>query len=94
MAKKILEWGKMSASEREKWLATDKSVAKRYEVLSPDGISINCEGYFTSKKRAITAFWEWVKRYEAQGYYSTIRGGERLRIAVSDLADYCSIITI
>jgi hypothetical protein len=63
---------------------------KRFDVLSPDGFSIDRVDTYSSRKKAIAAFEVWKKRYEAQGYYSSNRG----RIALEDLADCCSLIEI
>ena len=65
-----------------------------YKVLSPDGFSIECIFAYNGKKRAEIALDKFVKRYEAQGYYSTIQNGERVRIPLSELKDYCLIAKI
>lgn len=62
-----------------------------YIVLSPDGFPIHFEDTYSSKTKAETAFVEWLKRYEFQGYYSSVSYG---RIPLSDVKDYCSIIKI
>jgi len=67
---------------------------KEYNVLSPDGFSINYSGTYDSIEKAENAIKEWVKNYEKQGYYSTIKNGERLCIPISELADHCQIVTI
>jgi hypothetical protein len=67
---------------------------KQYDVISPDGFSINREGYYNSKKEAENALNEWVKRYEPQGYYSTVKHGERVRLMLDELADYCKIVEV
>lgn len=64
------------------------SKAKKVQVLSPDGITIDFnKPHYRSYKAAKTAFDEWAKRYEAQGYYSSASYG---RIHLLDLIDYCS----
>lgn len=59
-----------------------------YEVLSPDGFTIefNKRSYPTLKK-AEQAFENWKKRYEQQGYYSS----NFQRIPLSELKNYCQI---
>ena len=47
---------------------------KRYDILSPDGISIHFSDTYKSIEEAKAAFENWKKRYEAQGYYSSNRG--------------------
>jgi hypothetical protein len=64
---------------------------KKYDVLSPDGFSINRTETYTSKKAALKAFEKWKKGYEKQGYYSSTSYG---RIPLEDLADYCRLIEI
>jgi len=69
-----------------------KSMArKKYDVLSPDGFSIHPTDNYTSKKKAREAAEEWVKRYKAQGYYSSARYG---RIHLSDILDYCQLVEV
>jgi len=65
-------------------------MTKHYQVLSPDNIPIGHETY-TSLKAARAAFIAWRKRYEAQGYY---RDNKWQKIPLSDLSDYCSLITV
>ncbi len=43
-----------------------------YNVLSPDGIFISCEP-FNTEEEAVKYAYQWCKRYERQGYYSTNR---------------------
>jgi hypothetical protein len=65
---------------------------KKYQILSPDGFTIEREPYFyTSKKKAMEAFDKWKKNYERQGYYSSSKYG---RIPLSELQDYCQFINI
>ena len=62
----------------------------KYQILSPDGFSLERDviGY-TSRKKAIEAFNQWKRGYEAQGYYSSTKYG---RIPLEDLEDYCQFI--
>jgi hypothetical protein len=63
---------------------------KKYQVLSPDGFTIEREPHFyTSKRKAMEAFDKWKKNYERQGYYSSSKYG---RIDLLDLEDYCQFI--
>jgi hypothetical protein len=60
----------------------------RYEVLSPDGFTIEFDKpYYTSKEKAFEAFDKWKKRYEVQGYYSSNNG----KISLDELEDYMYI---
>ena len=59
-----------------------------YEVLSPDGFTIEFDRpYYTSKERAMIAFNEWKERFRRQGYYSSNNG----RIPLEDLENYMTI---
>ena len=69
-----------------------KSKIKKYQILSPDGITIEREvPYYTSKNKAMSAFDKWKENYSRQGYYSSVRYG---RIDLLDLEDYCQFITL
>ncbi len=64
---------------------------KKYDILSPDGFSIQFDKVFNSLMAAKKAFAEWVKRYEIQGYYSSTNYG---RIPLSELEEYCTLIEL
>ena len=60
----------------------------RYEVLSPDGFTIEFDRpYYTSKEKAFEAFDKWKERFRRQGYYSSNNGW----IPLEDLEDYMYI---
>jgi hypothetical protein len=62
----------------------------RYDVISPDGFSIHhCDTYET-RQDALNAFFEWKKRFEMQGYYSSNKG----RISLDELEKYCELIEV
>jgi len=63
----------------------------KFDVLSPDGISIHHEDVYDSPEAAKAALTEWVKRYEAQGYYSSGRNG---RIPYDEIESYCEIVPV
>ena len=64
----------------------------KYEVLSPDGFTIEFDKpYYTSKEKAMIAFHEWKERYKRQGYYSSNNYG---RIPLDQLENYCTFKTI
>jgi hypothetical protein len=67
------------------------SKKQKFDVISPDGFSIHFSDTYKSKEDAITAFCEWKKRYEPQGYYSSSKYG---RIPLDELENYCQIIKI
>ena len=59
-----------------------------YEVLSPDGFTIEFDRpYYTSKEKAFEAFDKWKERFRRQGYYSSNNG----RIPLEDLENYMTI---
>ena len=60
----------------------------KYQVLSPDGFTIEFDKpHYSSKKKATEAFNKWKKRYELQGYYSSNNG----RITLDELENYITI---
>lgn len=63
---------------------------KRFDVISPDGFSIDRVATYKSRKEAIAAFEVWKKRYEMQGYYSSNNG----RIPLEELSDFCKIVEV
>jgi hypothetical protein len=71
---------------------TKKYPTKKYQVISPDGFTIEYEHpYYTSKKKAIAAFEKWRERYVKQGYYSSSRFGV---LELKDLEQYCDFKVI
>ncbi len=62
----------------------------KFDVLSPDGFSIDRVKKYKSKASALTALKAWIKRYELQGYYSSNKG----RISLEDLESNCRIIEL
>jgi len=63
----------------------------RIEILSPDGFSIDMQEH-TSMKQANIALKNFVKRFEQQGYYSTVRNGERYLMPLDEIKKNCTII--
>lgn len=64
-----------------------KTKRKKYQVLSPDGFTIEFDKFtYPSKKKSLEAFNTWKKRFEQQGYYSSTNYG---RIPLEELEDYC-----
>jgi hypothetical protein len=63
---------------------------KSYDVMSPDGISINRMKTYKTIEEAGEALDNFLKRYEAQGYYSSNDG----RIPLEQLAFHCNLVTI
>jgi hypothetical protein len=64
--------------------------SKKYDLLSPDGIPIHPTETYSSLKEVKVKFDEWVKRYERQGYYSSVYYG---RIPLSELKNYCKVVS-
>lgn len=63
---------------------------KTFDVLSPDGFSIHHSDTYKSIEEAQTATTNWIKNYERQGYYSSVRG----RIPLDEVASCCRIIEV
>jgi hypothetical protein len=70
--------------------AKTMAVKKKYDLLSPDGFSIERDVTYSSKKAVKEAFEKWKKRYESQGYYSSNYG----RIDLKYLAEECSLVEV
>jgi hypothetical protein len=64
---------------------------KKFNVLSPDGFSIDPFKKYKDRNEAIKEFMQWQKRYEKQGYYSSTNYG---RIPLDQLHEYCQLIEI
>lgn len=62
----------------------------KYDVKSPDGISIRRNGYYSTRTEAGEALEKWVENYTRQGYYSSNMG----RIPLEELALHCELETI
>jgi hypothetical protein len=61
-----------------------------YDVISPDGIPISCEPFKTEKEAVKYAF-QWCKRFEQQGYYSTSRWE---KILLEDLPENLCLVPV
>lgn len=65
----------------------------KYQVLSPDGISIAPNAGYRTLKEAKNALLAWIERYRGQGYYSqACYNGYIRHISLTELLDYCEII--
>tara|TARA_R110000868_G_scaffold6634_3_gene37375 strand:+ start:1805 stop:2194 length:390 start_codon:yes stop_codon:yes gene_type:complete len=62
----------------------------KYDVKSPDGISITRNGYYSTTTEAGEALEKWVESYSRQGHYSSNMG----RIPLEELALHCELETI
>jgi hypothetical protein len=60
---------------------------QRYQVLSPDGITIEPCWSYPSLKKAKDALKKWMKGFERQGFYSSNYG----RINLEFLEEACEI---
>ena len=63
----------------------------QYVILSPDGIPVHFEETQDTPKEAWAAFEVWKKRYQRQGYYSTVKGYDRIKIPLEELKDACRL---
>ena len=63
---------------------------KQFDVISPDGFSIHFSDTYNTREEAMNAFFEWKKRYEQQGYYSSNKG----RIPLDELENHCRIVEV
>jgi hypothetical protein len=64
----------------------------QYRILSPDGFTIEREvDTYGTREESLVAFYNWIKRYESQGYYSSVQHG---RIPLEELINYCKFILL
>jgi hypothetical protein len=63
----------------------------QFDVFSPDGFAISREEIYPTLEVAKQKLQEWVKRYEFQGYYSSVKNG---RIPLDKLELYCTIVEV
>lgn len=61
-----------------------------FDVISPDGFSINMEGVYSTPEAAQAAIPKFVERYRSQGYYSSMKG----RISLEDLPAHCTVVPL
>lgn len=72
------------------WIRNDvRESEKKWIVLSPDGFNIERDCEYDSYSQAKQACDDYYKRYESQGYYSTMN---REHIPLSELSSRCSIV--
>ena len=71
-----------------------KKTNTQYFIASPDGFAIRFDAVFDTPKAAWDDFEQWKKGYERQGYYSTVRLSERVKIALEELKEACSLETV
>jgi hypothetical protein len=69
----------------------NKIIMAQFDVYSPDGFAISREETYPSVEVALEKLREWIKRYEFQGYYSSVKYG---RIPLDELEDECHIVQI
>jgi len=63
----------------------------KFDVFSPDGFAIDREETYPTPEVAEQKLDEWVKRYEFQGYYSSVKYG---RIPLDELKNHCNIVEV
>lgn len=88
-------WNEMTAEKQEFAYYHHSSNMYNKEALlkqvennfAKDGIAIHHSDTYDSPEQAREKLREWMKRYEAQGYYSSNRG----RIPLNELESYCTI---
>lgn len=62
---------------------------EKFEVLSPDGFTIELHRpYYNTIEEAFQSFDNWKKRYELQGYYSSVNYG---KISLDELEEYITV---
>lgn len=61
-----------------------------FTILSPDGIPLHI--WPIEAKDIEKSFDLFKKRYERQGYYSTVKNGKNIRIPLDEFCQHCTII--
>lgn len=62
-----------------------------YDVLSPDGLPIDCEAVYPDLDEAHAAAVAFARRYVEQGYYLSARWE---RIPVADISGRCRVVEV
>lgn len=62
-----------------------------FDVLSPDGLPINCEQVYPDLESAKAAAEAFAQRYAVQGYYWSAQWE---RIPVEDIAGRCRVVEV
>jgi hypothetical protein len=65
---------------------------QNFRVLSPDGFDLEMNKTYKTPQEVKEAINNFVKRFEPQGYYSTIRNGERYQMPIDEIAENCTVI--
>jgi len=87
----FLSEGTRSVSSFDYSLINNTHMTKTmYDVISPDGFPISCEPFNTQEEAVKYAF-QWCKRYEQQGYYSTSRWE---KIPLEDLPENLDLVPV
>lgn len=68
-----------------------KNKSKQFYVVSPDGFSIEREKTHSTPKHAWAAFEDWKDGFSRQGYYSTVKNGQRIQIPLDKLKAHCKL---
>lgn len=72
----------------------NKMKKQKFRILSPDGFDIEFNKTYNSINKVNLAINNFIERYKLQGYYSSIKNGQRLNIPLNEIKNYCSIIEI
>ena len=63
----------------------------KYQIFSPDGITIQKTESYKTKKEALQDLERFKDQYRKQGFYSSAKYG---KIHPSDIQDYCTFIIL
>jgi len=63
-----------------------------FKVLSPDGFDIDFSESYKTIKLAEKALDLFVEKFKSQGYYSTIKNGQRVNIPFNEIKNNCKIV--
>ncbi len=63
-----------------------------FNILSPDGFPISRDKEYKTEKEAWETCDKWIEGYKHQGYYSTIRNGQRYKMPIEEIKENCTLI--
>lgn len=72
----------------------NKIKKQKFRILSPDGFDIEFNKTYNSINKVNLTINNFIERYKLQGYYSSIKNGQRFNIPLNEIKNYCSIIEI
>ncbi len=67
---------------------------EKHRILSPDGFDIRMDKQHFREDEIQSEIEAFVARFKQQGYYSTVKNGQRVQIALKDLPDHIRVVAV